>query len=112
MLRSTPPVITVSNCRSISPSIEASIAAIAEAHAASTMKLGPRRLKRFATRPARQLPSSPGIVSSVIGGRPSAIRACHSAAIAARTSAGSAAKLGAASRSRASSGNVRRRVVS
>jgi hypothetical protein len=68
MLRSMPPVITASNSRSTSPSIEASIAATAEAQAASTTKLGPRRLKRLATRPARQLPSSPGIVSSVTGG--------------------------------------------
>ena len=87
MLRSMPPVTTASNSPSTSPSIDASIAAIADAQAASTTKFGPRRLKRFATRPARQLPSSPGIVSSVTGGSRSKL-ACSSPAIAARIGLG------------------------
>ena len=66
MLRSIPPVIATSNSWASSPSTVASIAANAEAHAASVVKFGPWRLKRLATRPAMQLPSSPGIVSSVI----------------------------------------------
>ena len=69
MLRSTPPVMATSNSCAARPSIVASIAAIAEAHAASTVKFGPWRLKRLAMRPAMQLASSPGIVSSVISGR-------------------------------------------
>ena len=108
MLRSTPPVTTVSHWWLSRAWIDASIAAIADAQAASTTKFGPRRLNRFATRPARQLPSSPGIVSSVVGGRSACRRACHSPVIAARTSPGSAAKLGVWSRSRESSGNASR----
>ena len=68
MLRSTPPVIATSNSCASSPSTVASIAASADAQAASVVKLGPWRLNRLATRPAMQLPSSPGIVSSVIAG--------------------------------------------
>ena len=88
MLRSMPPVITASNSPSFRPSIEASIAATADAHAASTTKFGPRRLKRLATRPARQLPSSPGIVSSVTGGSQPSRLSSSSRAIASRASPG------------------------
>ncbi len=109
MLRSTPPVTTVSNSCSTSPSIAASIAAIAEAHAASVMKLVPCRSKTLATRPAMTLPSSPGIVSSVTSGSHASKLDRSSASIAARVSAGSAAKLPPRSSSRASSGNVIRR---
>jgi hypothetical protein len=104
MLRSTPPVTATSNSRAVRPSIAASIAAIAEAQAASTVKFGPCRLKRFAMRPAMQLLSSPGIVSSLISGSHASRFPCSSASMAARTSAGSAAKLPARSSSRASSG--------
>ena len=91
MLRSIPPVTTASNSCSTSPSIEASIAAIAEAQAASTTKLGPRRLNRLETRPARQLPSSPGIVSSVTGGSHPSMFECSSRAIASRALSGRSA---------------------
>ena len=74
-------------------------------------KLGPRKSKMFAIRPARTLPSSPGIVSSVIGGVAAIIRSCDSASSAARTSAGSAAKLGDRSRLWANSGKLIRIAV-
>ena len=45
------------------------IAAMAEAQAASVVKLGPWKLKTLAMRPAMQLASSPGMLSSVISGR-------------------------------------------
>ncbi len=104
MLRSTPPVMAASNSWATSPSIVASIAAIAEAQAASTVKFGPWRLKRLAMRPAMQLASSPGIVSSVIAGSRASRLPCSSPSMAPRTSAGSAAKLSACASSRASSG--------
>ena len=93
MLRSTPPVIATSNSCASNPSTVASIAASAEAHAASVVKFGPWRLNRLAIRPAMQLPSSPGIVSSVISGSQASMLPCSSRSIVARTSAGSAAKL-------------------
>jgi hypothetical protein len=89
----------------------APIAAIAEAQAASTTKLGPWRSNRLANRPAMMLASSPGMVSSVISGRRWPTPACSSPAIAERTAAGRAAKLGAAASSWATSGNDRRRAV-
>ena len=89
----------------------ASIAASADAQAASVVKLGPWRLNRLATRPAMQLPSSPGIVSSVITGSQASKLACSSPSIVERTSAGSAAKLAARSSSRARSGNMIRSAV-
>ena len=58
-----------------------------------------------------QLPSSPGIVSSVMGGSASPSSARDSETSAARTSAGSAAKLGAAESARAYSGKKTRRAV-
>jgi hypothetical protein len=111
ILRSTPPAIATSNSRSVSPWTAASIAAIAEAHAASTVKFGPWRLNRLAIRPAAQLASSPGMVSSVTSGSQASMFALSSRSIVARTSPGSAAKLSACSSSRASSGKVIRRVV-
>jgi hypothetical protein len=68
MLRSMPPVMAASNSWFTSPSTAASMAARADAQAASTTKLGPCRSNRLATRPAMTLPSSPGMVSSVISG--------------------------------------------
>ena len=68
MFRSTPPVRTASQCPPASRSIAASTAAKVEAQAASVMKFGPRRFRTFATRPEMMFGSSPGIVSSVIGG--------------------------------------------
>ena len=111
MLRSIPPVIATSNSCVIRPSTVASIAASADAQAASVVKFGPWRLNRLATRPAMQFPSSPGIVSSEIPGSQSSIRARSCCSIVARTSAGSAAKLSVRSSSRASSGNMIRSVV-
>ena len=111
MLRSTPPVTTASNWCWTSPSIEAARAASVEAQAASTTKLGPCRSNRLATRPAMQLPSSPGMVSSVIWGRCAPMRSCISAMIAARTSAGNARNDGAPARSRTVSGKATRRAV-
>ena len=66
MLASMPPVTTASYWCSTSPRTAVSSAASPEAHAASVVKFGPRRLNRLATRPAMTLASSPGIVSSVI----------------------------------------------
>jgi hypothetical protein len=111
MLRSIPPVIATSNSFASRPSTVASIAASADAQAASVVKLGPWKSKRLATRPARQLASSPGIVSSVITGSQSSKLACSSPSIFERTSAGSAAKLAARSSSRARSGKRIRSAV-
>src|SRR5690349_10173690 len=68
MLRSMPPVIATSNSCAARPSTAALTAAIADAHAASHVKFGPRKLNRFAILPAMQFDNSPGIVSSVMGG--------------------------------------------
>ncbi len=78
--------------------------ASAEAQAASVVKFGPRRLNRAATRPAMMFDSSPGIVSSVMVGRPETNRSRASARIAAWTSAGRAANDGDAASSRSNSG--------
>ncbi len=77
---------------------------MADAHAASVVKLGPWKLKRLATRPAMQLASSPGMVSSVVSGRRAAIRLCNSLFISRRTGSGSALKLALPSSSRSYSG--------
>ena len=66
MLWSMPPVIAASKRWSTRPSTATLIAARPEAHAASVVKFGPRKLNRLAMRPAITLASSPGIVSSVI----------------------------------------------
>ena len=58
-----------------------------------------------------QFDSSPGIVSSVIGGSASPNSACDSAAIASRTRGSSAAKLGAAASACANSGKNARSAV-
>ncbi len=58
-----------------------------------------------------QLPSSPGIVSSVMPGSQSSIRERSCCSIVARTSAGNAVKPSVRSSSRASSGNMIRSVV-
>ena len=68
MLRSTPPAITASQWPVSTRCTAASRAARLEAQAASVMKLGPRRLRMLATRPETMLASSPGMVSSVMGG--------------------------------------------
>ena len=68
MLWSTPPVRTASQWPSSSIFIAALTAARLEAQAASVMKFGPRRLSTLATRPDTTFASSPGMVSSVIGG--------------------------------------------
>ena len=105
MLRSMPPVIAASYSWLASPWKAAEVAARAEAQAASVVKFGPRKSKRFATRPARTLASSPGIVSSLMSGSWARKCSCHWERIPVRTSAGSAAKEGVCSRSRRSSGN-------
>ncbi len=87
------------------------MAAIAEAQAASTTKLGPRKLNRLARRPATQLPSSPGMVSSFTPGSHSSRFWWSSPSMAPRTSSGSEAKLPARSSSRRSSGYMRRMTV-
>ena len=66
MLRSMPPVTTASNWWSARPLTAALSAARPEAQAASVVKFMPRRLYRFATRPAMTFASSPGMVSSVM----------------------------------------------
>ena len=78
--------------------------ASAEAQAASVVKFGPRRLNSAATRPAMMFDSSPGIVSSVIVGRPETNPWRASALIAPWTSAGSAANEGELASSRSNSG--------
>ena len=87
------------------------MAANAEAHAASVVKLGPRKLNRLATRPARTLASSPGMVSSVISSSRSRNDARVSASTASRTCCGSAVNDGAASKSRVNAGNWMRRLL-
>ena len=66
MLRSRPPVTTASNWWSARPVTAELSAARPEAQAASVVKFIPRRLNRFATRPAMTFASSPGMVSSVM----------------------------------------------
>ncbi len=66
MFRSRPPVTTASNWWSASPLTAALSAASPDAQAASVVKFMPRRLNRFATRPAMTFASSPGMVSSVM----------------------------------------------
>jgi hypothetical protein len=62
----------------------------------------------FAMRPAMQLASSPGMVSSVISGRRRPIRSCNSRVMSPRTAAGSAAKLALSANSLAYSGKKMR----
>ena len=111
MLRSTPPVTAASKSPACSPRMAADIAASPEAHAASVVKLGPRKLNRFATRPAITFASSPGMVSSVISSNPARNEARVSASTASRTGSGSAANDGAAHSSRANLGNWIRRLL-
>ena len=111
MFRSTPPVTTASKSPLTSPCTAADVAARPEAQAASVVKFGPRKSKRFAIRPASTLDSSPGMVSSVIACSWARNPSCHSPRIAARASAGSAANEGARSRSRRNSGNWMRNDV-
>ena len=66
MFRSTPPVTATSYSCAASPPTADHTPARPEAQAASVVKFGPRKLNRFATRPASTLASSPGMVSSVI----------------------------------------------
>ena len=87
------------------------MAASPEAQAASVVKLGPRKLNTFATRPAITFASSPGMVSSVIPSNPATNEAWVSASTASRTSGGSAANDGAALSSRANAGNWIRRLL-
>ena len=111
MLRSMPPVTATSNSCSTKPPMDASNAAMADAQAASVTKFGPWKSNRLAMRPARMLPSSPGIVSSLMGGSQASMFACSSASTAARTPGSRAANDGAFSSSRASSGKVMRSAV-
>ena len=87
------------------------MAASPEAHAASVVKLGPRKLNRFATRPAVMFASSPGMVSSVISSNPARNEARVSARMASRTCWGSAPNDGAAQSSWANFGNWIRRLL-
>ena len=68
-----------------------------DAQAASTVKLGPLRLKTLATRPAMTLESSPGMVSSLIVVRPALMAATVSTAMASRALLGMWAREGACS---------------
>ena len=111
MLRSMPPVSTASQWPASSRLTAASSAASVEAQAASVVKLGPRRLSTLATRPARMFDSSPGIVSSVISGRPFVTTSAQRARMALRTSAGSSANSFDSTSSRRYSGNSMRSVV-
>jgi hypothetical protein len=111
MLRSTPPVMTASTWPEVSSSTDALSAAKLEAQAASVMKLGPRRLSTLATRPETMLGSSPGMVSSVMGGRVASMRSCHWPRIASRTAGGSWENSLTDSSARRYSGNWMRMVV-
>ena len=111
MLRSTPPVRTASQWPSTSRSIADSIAAKLEAHAASVMKFGPRRLSRFATRPLMMLASSPGIVSSVMGGSRLSRAWCQRDRMAVRTSKGRSRNSATPVSALWNSGNITRRLV-
>ena len=75
-------------------------------------KFGPRRLKTLATRPAMMLPSSPGIVSSVITGSQASQR-CRQLARRSPRAPPSAARANwrRASSSRANSGKLMRSAV-
>ncbi len=111
MLRSTPPVSTASTCPAVSSSTAALMAAKLEAHAASAMKLGPRRFSTLATRPETMLGNSPGMVSSVISGSTWPIRSCHCARIASRTATGSSPNAPTCSSAARYSGKLMRRLV-
>jgi hypothetical protein len=111
MLRSMPPVIATSQWCSMRASTAASRAAKLEAQAASVTKLGPRRFSTLATRPDRMLASSPGIVSSVTGGRAWFILSCQRDRMRWRTSAGRSRNSCASFSHRAHSGNWMRSVV-
>jgi len=105
MLRSTPPVTTASYCPSTSPSAAAVRPASPEAQAASVVKLGPRKLNRFAIRPEMMFASSPGMVSSVISMKWLRYELEVSAVIVSRVASGSAANAGERASSRVNSGN-------
>ena len=113
MLRSTPPVIAdVELARSASPSIDASIAAIAEAQAASTVKFGPVEVEEVGDPAGDAVAQLAG--HRVLGDlrQPGLhVRRAARARSPRATSAGSAAKLAARSSSRASSGKVMRSAV-
>ena len=111
MLRSTPPVITASTWPEVSSSTAALMAAKLEAQAASVMKLGPRRLSTLATRPETMLGSSPGMVSSVMGGMTASSRSNHWLRIASCTAGGSCLNSVADSSALRYSGNWMRMVV-
>ena len=65
-------------------------AAMADAQAASVVKLGPWKLKTAATRPAMMFASSPGMVSSLMIGKCARTRSIVSSTIAVFTFSGSA----------------------
>ena len=110
-MRSTPPVIATSKSPACNPRRAADMAASPEAQAASVVKLGPRKLNKFATRPAITFASSPGMVSSVISSNPARNEARVSASTASRTGSGSAANDDAAHSSRVNWGNSIRRLL-
>src|SRR5688572_20225159 len=83
-------------------------AASEAAQAASTVKLGPFRLKVLAMRPAITFESSPGIVSSLIVHKPALKLESTSAAIAARSLAASLAKARSEERRVGKEGRARR----
>ena len=111
MLRSTPPVSTASQWPATSMSTAASTAANVDAHAASAVKFGPRRFSTFATRPERMFDSSPGIVSSVMSGRPLRTTSDHRERIVSRTAGGRSRNSFVSFSRRRYSGNEMRSVV-
>jgi hypothetical protein len=111
MLWSMPPVTATSNRWSTRPSTAALSAASPDAHAASVVKFGPRKLNRFATRPAITLASSPGIVSSLISPQWAWNAARVSSRMCSRWLAGSEENDGVAARSLSTSGSSMRMFV-
>lgn len=111
MLLSTPPVTTASYWPSARPSAAALSAASPDAQAASVVKLGPRKLNRFAIRPAMMFANSPGMVSSVMSGDRARNDRVVSAMTASLVLAGSDEKAADRESSRVNSGSRIRVVV-
>jgi len=86
-------------------------AASPDAQAASVVKLMPRKLHRFAIRPAMMFDSSPGMVSSVMSGNRLRNDWLVSAMTASRVLAGSDANVADRASSRVNSGSCIRMVV-
>ena len=91
-LKQSEPPVTAMSASPVCSSMAAMCMAESElAHAASTTQLVPPRLKRFATRPATTLPSSPGKELSCHGTKPCFMRSTMASARAGSSPASSRA---------------------